>query len=158
MVQKKKDWDDIRERMQTEMETFSKEAGKDGESLLEQLRAQNRNRYDYRKFLRKFAVLKEEMKIDVDSFDYIFYCYGMEHYGNMPLIEPQETKEVHKVEDFVIAIDTSMSCKGELVKKFLEETYSVLSESESFSGKCMSISFNATTKYNLMCLSQMKMR
>ena len=44
MVQKKKDWDDIRERMQTEMETFSKEAGKDGESLLEQLRAQNRHR------------------------------------------------------------------------------------------------------------------
>ena len=53
-------------------------------------------------------------------------------YGNMPLIEPQETKEVLKVEDFVIAIDTSMSCKEELVKKFLEETYSILSKSESF--------------------------
>ena len=32
----------------------------------------------------------------------------------------------------MIVIDTSMSCKGELVRKFLEETYSVLSESESF--------------------------
>ena len=133
MVQKKKDWDDIRERMQTEMETFSKEAGKDGESLLEQLRAQNRHRYDYRDFLRKFSVLKEEMKVDMDTFDYIFYNYGMNLYGNMPLIEPLETKEERKVEDFVVVIDTSMSCKGELVKKFLEETYSVLSESESFS-------------------------
>lgn len=50
----------------------------------------------------------------------------------MPLIEPQETKEVNRIEDFVIAIDTSMSCKRELVQKFLEETYSVLSQSESF--------------------------
>ena len=33
----------------------------------------------------------------------------------------------------MVVIDTSMSCKGELVQKFLEETYSVLSESESFS-------------------------
>ena len=56
----------------------------------------------------------------------------MNLYGNMPLIEPLETKEERKVEDFAIVIDTSMSCKGELVRKFLEETYSVLSESESF--------------------------
>ena len=50
----------------------------------------------------------------------------------MPLIEPQETREVHRVEDFVIAVDTSMSCKGELIRLFLRETYGVLSESESF--------------------------
>ena len=53
-------------------------------------------------------------------------------YGNMPLIEPQEWKEVKKVEDFAIVIDTSMSCSGDLVKKFLEETYGVLTEAESF--------------------------
>lgn len=58
MVQKKKEWDDIKNRMQTEMETFSKEAGQDGEVLAEQLRAENRHRYDYRDFLRKFSVLK----------------------------------------------------------------------------------------------------
>lgn len=132
MSQRKKNWDDIRNRMQTEMETFSKEAGEGGETLVDQLRAQNQNRYDYKEFLRKFSVLKEEMKVDMDTFDYIFYNYGMNLYGNMPLIEPLETKEERKVEDFVIVIDTSMSCKGELVQKFLEETYSVLSESESF--------------------------
>ena len=48
------------------------------------------------------------------------------------MIEPQEWKEVQKVEEFVIVIDTSMSCSGELVKKFLEETYGVLSENDSF--------------------------
>ena len=41
MSQRKKNWDDIRNRMQTEMETFSKEAGQGGETLADQLRAQN---------------------------------------------------------------------------------------------------------------------
>lgn len=125
-------WEDIRDRMQTEMETFSKEASDEERGFEEQLCAANRKRYDYKEFLRKFSVLKEEMQVDMDSFDYIFYNYGMELYGNMPLIEPLETKEVQKVEDFVIVVDTSMSCKGELILQFLEETYSVLSESEGF--------------------------
>lgn len=127
-----KKWDDIRDRMQTELETFSREASEDVRSLEEQVCAENRKRYDYREFLRKFSVLKEEMQVDMDSFDYIFYHYGMELYGNMPLIEPLETKEVQKVEDFVIVLDTSMSCSGELLRHFLEETYSVLCESEGF--------------------------
>ena len=50
----------------------------------------------------------------------------------MPLIEPLESKEVFRIEDFVIVIDTSMSCSGELVRHFLEETYKILSEAESF--------------------------
>lgn len=125
-------WDNARERMQTEMETFSKEASDEFRSLTEQVQVENRKRYDYKTFLRKFSVLKEEMKVDMDSFDYIFYHYGMDIYGNMPLIEHLETKEEQRIEDFILVIDTSMSCKGELVQRFLEETYSVLSESESF--------------------------
>lgn len=128
----KQKWDDIRERMQTEIEAFSKEASEDMKSLTEQVQLENRERYDYKEFLRKFSVLKEEMTVDMDAFDYIFYNYGMSLYGNMPLIEPLETKEMQKVEDFVIVIDTSMSCKGELVKSFLEQTCQVLSESQSF--------------------------
>ena len=132
MASHQKEWEEMRRKMQTEIELFSKEAAGDSPGLVEHLQAENRKRYDYREFLRKFSVLKEEMQVDIDSFDYIFYHYGMEMYGNMPLIEPQETKEVNRIEDFVIAIDTSMSCKRELVQKFLEETYSVLSQSESF--------------------------
>lgn len=125
-------WQDISEQMETDMETFSKEASEQAGSLLDALKVENRERFDYRQFLKKFAVLKEEPQVDPDSFDYTFYSYGLRLYGNMPLIEPQESKEVKKVEEFAIVIDTSMSCKGELVKKFLEETYSVLSESGSF--------------------------
>lgn len=125
-------WRDISERMETDMETFSKEASASDGELVEQVKVENRERYDYRRFLRKFSVLREETALDPDSFDYIFYSYGMSLYGNMPLIEPQELREVQKIEEFAIVIDTSMSCSGELVRKFLEETYAVLSENNSF--------------------------
>ena len=55
MSQRKKNWDDIRNRMQTEMETFSKEAGEGGETLETSCVPQNQNRYNYKRFLRKFS-------------------------------------------------------------------------------------------------------
>lgn len=126
-------WNDNREKMQTQMETMgSKDESEDNRSLLDQVQVENRERYDYSRFLRKFAVLKEEIQVDPDSFDYAFYTYGLSLYGNMPLIEPLESREIYRVEDFAIVIDTSMSCSGELVRRFLEETYDVLSETESY--------------------------
>lgn len=127
-----KKWQDIAEQMETDMETFSKEAAEKNGDLLGQMKIENREKHDYRSFLKKFSVLREEMGVDVDSFDYTFYSYGLALYGNMPLIEPQETREVKKVEEFAVVIDTSMSCSGQLVRRFLEETYEVLSENESF--------------------------
>ena len=125
-------WKDNREKMQTAMETGSKDASDDSQSLLEQVQVENRERYDYKRFLRRFSVLKEEMQVDADSFDYGFYTYGLSLYGNMPLLEPMETKEIRRIEDFAIAIDTSMSCSGDLVRRFLEETYTILAESETY--------------------------
>lgn len=125
-------WGEINDGIETDLETFSQEAGERDGDFLEQIKTENRSKYDYREFLRKFAVFNEELAVDDDSFDYNFYTYGLRLYGNMPLIEPLESKEVKKVEEFVIVIDTSMSCSGELVRKFLEETYGVLSENESF--------------------------
>ena len=125
-------WKEIDEKMETDLETFSKEASEQSGDLLGELKVETRERHDYREFLRKFSVFREEMRVDPDSFDYGFYSYGLSLYGNMPLIEPQETREVKKITDFVVVIDTSMSCSGELVRRFLEETYSVLKENDSF--------------------------
>lgn len=125
-------WKNISEKTETDMETFSSEESQESGNLMEQVQVENRERYDYREFLRKFATLREEVTIDPDTFDYTFYTYGLSMYGNMPLIEPQEWKEVKKVQEFAIVIDTSMSCSGDLVKKFLEETYGMLSQQQSF--------------------------
>lgn len=128
----RKKWQEINEKMETDLETFSKEASEQNRSFLGELRVENRERQDYREFLRKFSVLREEMGTDPDTFDYGFYSYGLSLYGNMPLIEPQETREVRKIADFAVVIDTSMSCSGDLVRRFLEETYSVLKQNDSY--------------------------
>ena len=125
-------WTEIGEKTETNLETFSKDMGAEAGELLQYLKVENRERYDYRQFLQKFVTLKEDMRVDDDAFDFIFYTYGLQMYGNLPLIEALEYKEVKKVEELVIAIDTSESCKGETVKRFLEETYAILSASESF--------------------------
>lgn len=128
----KNKWDDISSKTQTDMESFSSEASSGGGDLLEETRVENRERYEYRAFLRKFAAIREEMHIDMDSWDSILYSLGLQMYGNMPLIEPVESREVKKIDEFVIVIDTSMSVSGRLVHSFLEQTYSILSESESY--------------------------
>lgn len=93
---------------------------------------QDTGRGDYRKFLERLFVCREEMQVDPDSIDYIPYLYGLEYYGNVLLMEPLETTETSRLEEFVIAIDTSGSCSGAVVRRFLEETYGILSRRENF--------------------------
>lgn len=128
-------WKDISERMETELQTF--QLGEKAGELKTQLHIGNRESMDYKKFLQRFAVTREEMQLDMDSFDLGFYTYGMQLYGNMPFIEPYEFQEMTKIEEFVIAIDTSGSCREDLIQKFLEETYQILKGTESFFKKVM---------------------
>lgn len=125
-------WQDISQKTQTSMETIQRDINLMAGNLRQQLQIENRQRYDYRSFLRKFAVTREEVRVDPDSFDYGFYNYSMQLYPNMPMLEELEYRESKKIRDFVIAIDTSGSCSGELVKQFLEETVTILLDSNSF--------------------------
>lgn len=88
--------------------------------------------HDYRQFLKLFAVEREELLPDMDSFDYIPYDYSRRLYKELVLLEPLEYRETRKLEEFVIAIDTSGSCSGEVVRRFLEETWAILNERENF--------------------------
>lgn len=125
-------WKKISERMQVDIETFQKSRGNVPGSMLQNLNEVNREKYDYTEFLRKFAVRGEVMKINDDEFDYIFYTYGLKLYEKMPLIEPLEYKEVKRIREFVIAIDTSGSVLGEEVQTFVQKTYNILKNTESF--------------------------
>ncbi len=129
------EWQRISERMQVDAQTFAKQRGDVPGSLTQNLREVNREKYDYTAFLRKFAVLGEAMKINDDEFDYVFYTYGLNLYGNMPLVEPLEYKDVKRIREFVIAIDTSGSTSGELVQRFINKTYNILESTESFFSK-----------------------
>ncbi len=125
-------WGNASKQMQMDLDRFSQQMGTQAGNLVSGLIEVNREKYDYTKFLQSFAVLGEVMKVNDDEFDYIFYTYGMSLYKNMPLIEPLEYKEVKRIKDFVIAIDTSGSTQGELVEKFLIKTYNILMAKENF--------------------------
>lgn len=85
----------------------------------------------YSEFLSKFTASKEVMRVDDASFDYIFYTYGMELYGDMPLIEPLEVKEDKIIDELVVVIDSSASTSGELVEHFIKETFGILQDENS---------------------------
>lgn len=128
------EWQKIAESIKAELKSFSKnKAG--SESMEENLNIATRQKYDYTDFLKRFMVMSENLAVNDDEFDYIYYTYGMKLYENMPLIEPLEYKDSNKIKEFVIAIDTSASCKGELVKSFLERTVSIIKDSENFFNK-----------------------
>ena len=128
-------WQDRSNRTRTAMDTVLAGQATGGEAIYEQVQVAAREDVDYRAFLRRFAVYREVMETDGDSFDYIFYTYGLRLYGNMPLVEPPETREQRRIEDFVIAIDTSLSTSGDLVREFLASTYSILRSTETFTRK-----------------------
>lgn len=127
-----KEWEDISKRTEQEIEHSSKEKQEEQGSLAWFLRLEQKKYTDFRDFLRRLSVDREEMEVDLDSFDYGYYYYGLEQYGNMPLIEENEYREGRKLQELVIAIDTSHSTKGEMVKSFLEETAGILKQKDAF--------------------------
>ncbi len=128
-------WKEISERVAIDMETFSKLQGLASGNIILQLTELNRERYDYTEFLKKFAVMNEAVRVNDDEFDYVYYTYGLQLYEKMPLVEPLEYKDIKQIKEFVIAIDTSGSVLGDLVKNFVQKTYNILKSSESFSNK-----------------------
>lgn len=124
-------WKKISERIRAELKSFSGDKS-DDKSLLQNLEEAVKETYDYGDFLRKFSVSGEEMQINDDEFDYVYYTYGLSLYGNLPLVEPLEYKDVNKIKEFVVAIDTSGSCRGSVVQAFLNKTYHILKSSENF--------------------------
>ena len=124
-------WKKISERIKAELKSFSQDK-MDKKSIVQNLEEATREHYDYGDFLRRFSVSGEDMMVNDDEFDYVYYTYGLQLYGNLPLVEPLEYKDVKKIKEFVVAIDTSASCRGKVVQAFLNKTYSILKSSENF--------------------------
>ena len=127
-VDLEKVWEDISRRMQVEMETMTKD---DASPLVQSLRQVNRRKQNYTQFLRRFGVYGEVMRVSEEEFDYTYYTYGLSTYGNLPLVEPLEYREQKRLREFVIAIDTSGSVRGDVVQSFVQHTYDILSRQEN---------------------------
>ena len=133
LQQLEQSWEEASKNIQTGLETIFGQQGRGDATgdFLQALKTVNRKHYDYRSFLRSFATLGEVMKINPDEFDYVFYTYGLELYGDMPLVEPLEHKEVHRLRDIAICIDTSGSVSGDLVQHLFERTYDLICSEEN---------------------------
>ncbi len=134
-TQQEEEWEDIARQVQVDLETFSSEYGDEAGELMSALALANRRTLSYGDFLQSFMVGSESMKVNMDEFDYIYYTYGMDLYGNMPLVEPLEYKDEQRIRDFVIVIDTSESVREKLVRRFVEYTFDILKSSETFATK-----------------------
>ena len=125
-------WKDIAAHIQGDLESFSKNRGGRAGSLIRNLREISREEKDYGTFLKKFAVRGEALGVNDEEFDYLFYTYGLELYDNMPLIEPLEYRDVKRIREFVIALDTSGSVSEKEMTDFVSKTVRVLKNTESF--------------------------
>ena len=67
-------WKKISERIKTDIGTFSK-ASAHSESLIRNLVDATRKKYDYKRLLEQFTVMSEELKVNDEEFDYIYYTY-----------------------------------------------------------------------------------
>ena len=114
------------------LQTYAKGRGKALGSIVNELEEAAHVRVDYSDFLRQFAIPGEVLKVSEDEFDYIFYTYGLQLYGNLPLIEPLEYREEKRVREFVIVIDTSGSVQGEIIRRFIDTTFGIFKSTESF--------------------------
>lgn len=126
------EWKQEGKTIQLNVESISRYRERLPGSAIDNIKEVFREKHDYRDFIKKFVSNKEELKINQDEFDYIYYTYGMKLYGNLPLIEPLEYCDTKKIHDFVIAIDTSGSCQGRVVRSFLNKTYTILKDTNCF--------------------------
>jgi predicted metal-dependent peptidase len=124
------DLNEIANRLEIDLDSFHKSKGDQASNMKRLIHVQNRKRYDYRDFLRKFMTYREMTKESLDEFDYIYYTLGLKNYGNLPLIEPLEYSLAKVIETFVIAIDTSGSTFSSVVSVFLEETFQILKQAD----------------------------
>jgi predicted metal-dependent peptidase len=127
----KKRWDKIAHQTSLN-QTRRGDDTEEGEQMLAAQMTAEKSKRSYKDFLEQFSVLREEIGIDPDEFDLGYYTFGLGLYGNMPLIEPLESREIKKIQEFVIAIDTSYSTSSGLVEDFLKETFGILTQRNSF--------------------------
>ncbi|WP_165045612.1 VWA-like domain-containing protein [Adlercreutzia sp. ZJ138] len=128
----KQEWRHVAASLSVNLQTMSRTRGEQLSGFSEELMTISREKIDYAAFLRQFATPGEVMRLSDDEFDYIFYTFGLKLYGDLPLIEPLESREEKRIREFVIVIDTSGSVYGEAVRRFMGTTVDILQSTELF--------------------------
>lgn len=129
------EWAHVATNLSVNLQTYARDKASAFADLVADLSQAVARPVDYRAFLRRFAALGEVMHASDEEFDYVFYTYGLRLYENLPLVEPLEYREEARIRQFVIVIDTSGSVQGDIVRRFVDTTFDILSSTESFHRK-----------------------
>lgn len=80
----------------------------------------------YHQIMQEILQICETVR-EEDELDKALYQYGLEMYGDVPLVEPEEMSEKKQLHTFVLAVDTSGSCTEREVQ-FLREIINIFDE------------------------------
>ncbi len=105
--------------------------GKNAGQTCQNVRMAAENNMSYREVLQKMVCESECERELPDTLDTMLYTYGLELYGDVPLVEPSEINEVKHLNVLVLAVDTSGSCSGNIAGRFLRETCNILRDLRS---------------------------
>ena len=132
-------WEQLGRQTQLSQQQAGTQAGRSNgaEVLAAQLEAA-RSRRLYRDFLRRFTVLREEPHLDLDEFDLGFYMYGLRTYGNLPLIEPIETRESRKIRNLCLCWTQANPLPANLSKPFCGKRSACCAQTAAFLTDAMS--------------------
>ena len=106
------------------LEKMSKGFGNQSAGSTQTVQEQGGRTTDYQALLASLRKLGTTCG-EEDVPDLMYYSYGLELYGDMPLVEPLEEGEQPSLDTVVVAVDTSGSCIREL-PHFLHETRKLL--------------------------------
>lgn len=121
-------WKQIREQL-VDAPGKSGQYGNNAGKREAEYRLQEGRGRSYEELLRELFSVREVVQEQPDTIDPMYYHYGLEMYGDVPLVEPLEYGEARSFDLIVIAVDVSGSCTNEQVMgKFWKETYSFLSQ------------------------------
>lgn len=131
-----KSWSEIRKITglngeESFFETIKKESntyGNTSGNLCIDYKVLKKNPKSYRNILEDLLVEKEVISKREDYIDRMLYSYGFSLYEDVALIEPEELTEEKTLPTIAVAIDTSGSCNGALMEKFLKETMGLLQD------------------------------
>lgn len=95
----------------------------------QKLKDSSEGSFSFAGILKEILELDESAREEEEQFDKGLYQYGFDTYGDIALLEPSdETEDKQRLDTIIIAIDTSGSCAGDLVKKFFRETRKLFRE------------------------------
>ncbi len=107
----------------------SRQWGDAAGTISEIYREEEASGISYTELLKRFLLPDEIQAVDPDSINRIWYHVGISEYGNIPLIEPDELREDGMNIEIAVALDTSGSCVGNVLQRFLRELLSVVRDS-----------------------------